>query len=120
MKHLKTFESFSVDVENVDEGFKDIMKKAKDVFSMKPPVNKTKKKIITKLVNTIDTEKVTCMALGKDGEKTDFSKEGFLKLAEETDNFNGSALTKGDCLHYIPGKFSSSSGGFKGTGGMGG
>lgn len=122
MKHLKTFESFSTntEVELVDEGWKDIVKKTKDMFSMKPPVNERKKRIITKTVNTLDAGKVTCMALGKDGDKVDFNKEGFLKLAEETDNFNGSSLVKGDCIHYIPASYSSASGSLKGTGGLGG
>ena len=41
-----------------------------------------------------------------------------LKLAEETDNFNGSSLVKGDCIHYVSGNFSSSSRGLsKGMGG---
>jgi hypothetical protein len=122
MKHLKTFESFSysADVDNVDEGFMDLITKAKKAFSNlgKPPVHPTKKKIITKAVSNLDTEKVTCMALGKDGEKLPFNKDQFLKLAEETDNFNGSSLVKGDCIHYIPASFSSSSRGLsKGMGG---
>ena len=58
------------------------------------------------------------MALGKDGEKLPFDKDQFLKLAEETDNFNGSSLVKGDCIHYVSGNFSSSSRGLsKGMGG---
>lgn len=122
MKHLKTFESFSysTDVDNVDEGIKDMFNKAKKAFSDfgKPPVNKTRKKIITKSVSGLDTEKITCMALGKDGEKLPFDKDQFLKLAEETDNFNGSSLVKGDCIHYVSGNFSSSSRGLsKGMGG---
>jgi endonuclease/exonuclease/phosphatase (EEP) superfamily protein YafD len=122
MKHLKTFESFSysADVENLDEGVMDMFKKAKKAFTDlgKPPLNKTRKKIITKAVSGLDTEKITCMALGKDGEKLPFDKDQFLKLAEETDNFNGSSLVKGDCIHYVSGNFSSSSRGLsKGMGG---
>ena len=113
MEHLKTFESFSysTDVENLDEGVMDMFKKAKKAFTDlgKPPLNTTRKKIITKSVSGLDTEKVTCMALGKDGEKLAFDKDQFLKLAEETDNFNGSCLVKGDCIHYVSGSFSSSS-----------
>ena len=50
MQHLKTFESFSysADVENLDEGVMDMFKKAKKAFTDlgKPPLNKTRKKIV--------------------------------------------------------------------------
>ena len=113
MKHLKTFESFSLDTDSVGEGLFDKF--------FKPPVNPTKKKIITKAVKAVDTEKVKFMQVkGDDKSKTNFSVDGYLKMAEKSDNFNGSFGVKGDIAFYTPGNWSSSSGGFKGTGGMGG
>ncbi len=121
MKHLKTFESFTTDIELVDEGLKDIMNKAKDLISLKPELNKTHQKLITQSVKEVDTNKFKFMqVMGKDKTKKEFSIDGYLKMAEDVDNFNGRFKTQGDVVYYVPAEFKGSDGGFKTKGGFGG
>ena len=114
MKHLKTFESFSVNsTEMVEEG----------IFGnfFKPPLNKTKQRIITQGLDKLDTDTVKFMCeTGKEDKKKPYSKEGFIKMATDVDNFNGSSKIDGDTICYSAGNFKSASGGLKGTGGAGG
>lgn len=112
MKHLKTFESFN---QSIDEGFFDNF--------WKPELNKTHKKIITDTLKGIDTNKFKFMqVMGKDKTKKEFSVDGYLKMAEDVDNFNGriDPDSKGDIVYYVPAEFEGSTGGFKTKGGFGG
>ena len=110
MKHLKTFESFN---QSVDEGLFDKF--------FKPELNKTHQKLITKSLKEIDTNKFKFMqVMGKDKTKKEFSVDGYLKMAEDVDNFNGRLETKGDIVYYVPAEFKGSTGGFKTKGGFGG
>jgi hypothetical protein len=114
LKHLKTFESFSLETpELIDEGL------FGDLF--KPKLNERRKKLITDELEKLDTNVFKFMYVkGKDKDKTTYTKDGYIKLAEKEDNFNGSLKKEGDAVIYIPASFSSSSGGLKGTGGAGG
>lgn len=113
MKHLKTFESFSIDTDLVEEGFFDKF--------FKPKFNKNRSILISKELKKVDTNKVKFMQVkGDDKTKEDFSIDGYKKMATDIDNFNGMFGLKGDTALYVPANWKSASGGFKGTGGAGG
>ena len=125
MKHLKTFESFN-NQEMIDEGFfGDVFNKVKDTYKefTSAPLNEKGKKLIEKGITALEKEGIIeLMSLGGNGEQTKFTKEGFMKMAEEADNFNGTyKYSKNKKLvYYIPREWGSSSGAFKTTGGFGG
>jgi hypothetical protein len=106
MKHLKTFESFN---QSVDEGFLDNF--------LKPELNKTHKKLITDTLKGIDTNKFKFMqVMGKEKTKKEFSVDGYLKMVEDIDNYNGKVITKGDVVYYQPASFKGNDGGFSKSG----
>lgn len=119
MKHLKTFESFS---QSLDEGFlDDFIDSTKKIYHnlTTPEVKPQVKKKLIDFVKKLDTNKFKFMQVdGKEKTKKEFSVDGFLKMAEDIDNYNGKVITKGDVVYYRPASFKGNDGGFSKSGNL--
>jgi hypothetical protein len=54
--------------------------------------------------------------MGKEKTKKEFSVDGYLKMVEDIDNYNGKVITKGDVVYYQPASFKGNDGGFSKSG----